>query len=140
MKNRNRNFKFFSKKKKKQEFPSLKALRLISFVTGTTGTALALRRALEERIKNLKHQQIVLQNKKQAQSEEAALIIASFIGGAITGAISALLLTPESGGDLRQRIAGYFGNDNGSYMDVEEMTKKAEDEVAEAEKKVNGKV
>lgn len=138
MKSRNRDFNFFSKKKKKQKLPSLEALRLISFVTGTTGTALALRRALEERIKNLKHQQIVLQNKKQAQSEEVALIIAGFIGGAITGAISALLLTPESGGDLRKRIAGYFENDNGSYLDTEGIAKKAEEKASEAEKKVNG--
>lgn len=138
MKNRNRDFKFFSKKKKKQKFPSLDALKLISFVTGTTGTALAVRRALEERVKNLKHQQIVLQNKKQAQSEETALVIAGFLGGVITGAISALLLTPESGGDLRKRLAGYFENGNGSYLNLKRITKKAETKAAEAEKKVNG--
>lgn len=128
MKISNRDFNLFGKKKKKKTFPSLEALKLVSFVTGT---ALAVNRALKEKVQR---QQITLHRKKQAQSEEAALIIAGFVGGALAGAISALLFTPESGEDLRKRITGYFDNGNG-YQSVKKATKSAKEK---AEQKING--
>ncbi len=131
MKITNRDFKLFGKKKKKQPFPSLEALKLVSFVTGT---ALAVNKALREKLKN---QQLALHKKKQDQSEEIAIILAGFVGGLLAGSISALLLTPESGQDLRKRIAGYFENGHG-HTPVKNVTKKAKKQAANAEKKING--
>lgn len=132
MKIPNRDFTFFSRKKKKQKFPSLEALKLVSFVTGT---ALAVNKALKERLQN---QQLDLRRKKEVQSEEVALIIAGFVGGALAGAVSALLFTPESGGELRKRIAHYFENGNSPLSNLKGATRKAKKKTTQAGKKVNG--
>lgn len=137
MKISNKDFRFFGKKKKKNKLPylesfkSLESLKLISLITGA---ALAVNRTVQER---LRQQQLALQKSKQTESDEIALIIAGFVGGALAGAISALLFTPESGEELRKRITGYFENGNG-HETVENVTQTAKKKASEVEKKING--
>lgn len=131
MKISNKDFRLFGKKKKKKTLPSLESLKLISFITGT---ALAVNRALKERVRQ---PQISLKKSKQEESEETALVVAGFIGGALAGAITALLLTPESGGDLRKRITSYFENGNGQQS-LENATQGVKKKASEVEKKFNG--
>ncbi len=127
MKISNKDFNFFAKKKKKKDlFPSLETLKLVSFITGT---ALAVNKGLKEKLKN---QEFLHRSSKQSQTEEAGLLIAGFVGGAIAGALSALLLTPESGEDLRKRVTSYFDDTNGQ--------KKAKKAVKNAKKNVQKKV
>lgn len=131
MKISNKDFRLFGKKKKKKTLPSLESLKLISFITGT---ALAVNRALKERVRQ---PQITLKKSKQEESEEIALVVAGFIGGALAGAITALLLTPESGGELRKRITSYFENGNGQHS-LENATQGVKKKASEVEKKFNG--
>ena len=125
------------KKKIKKELPSLDKLKAISFITGA---ALAVNKAMKDK---LKEREFLLTSKKQKKRNEAGAVIAGLIGGIVAGAITALLLAPESGEDLRHRVSGMIGSGNGHDEDaiIEEARQKAEalaakakDQAASAEK------
>ncbi|MFP4089241.1 MAG: YtxH domain-containing protein [Cyclobacteriaceae bacterium] len=120
----------FGKKKKKNIFPSLEALKNISFITGS---ALAINRALKEK---LHEQQSLLQRQKKKKSDNTGAFVAGFIGGLLTGSIAALLLAPESGEKLRERVNGFFLNDEGE-VDLQEILEQAQHK-AKAELGLNG--
>lgn len=138
MKMSNKDLGFFGKKKKKNKnslLESIKSLESLKVISLITGAALAVNRTLQEQYRQ---QQLALQKRKQVESDDTALIIAGFVGGALAGAISALLLTPQSGEDLRKRITGYFENGNGQHEALENVTQNAKKKASEVEKKING--
>ncbi|MDF9796845.1 hypothetical protein OKW21_002108 [Catalinimonas alkaloidigena] len=118
------NFTFGKKKKKK--FPSLEALKTISYVTGS---ALAMNKVLKEK---LLEQQHLLLKPKRKQTDDNTAIFAGLAGGLIAGGIMALLLAPESGDKLRDRISSFFLTENGHFdleSEMEEARKHAEEKL-----------
>lgn len=125
------------KKKKNSSLPSLKTMSVI------TGTALALNKAVKEIKEKLPEQRYYVADKKKQKRDDTGSIVAGFIGGVVAGAITALLLAPESGEDLRHRVSGMVGSGNGYDEDaiIEEarqkaraLAAKAKDEAEQAEK------
>ena len=110
-----------TRKKKKGGLPSLDTLKTLSFVTGT---ALALNKAMKDKIEERKY---FLTSKKEKRRNEAGAVIAGLIGGIVAGAITALLLAPESGEDLRHRVGDMLGSGNGHDEEaiIEEARQKA---------------
>jgi hypothetical protein len=129
MKIGNQTFRF-GKKKKKSPFPSLEALKTISFVTGSS---LAINKALKQKIQE---QQRMLLQKKKKESDDASALLGGFIGGIIAGSLVALLLAPESGDKLRERISSFFLTDEGD-ISLQEILRDARHK-AEAQLGVNG--
>lgn len=113
------------KKKSKSIVPSLKTLSFI------TGTALALNKAMKDKLEGQKY---LLTSKKQKKRNETGAVVAGLIGGIVAGAITALLLAPESGEDLRHRVSGMLNSGNGYDEDaiIEEARQKAEALAAKA--------
>ena len=109
-------------KKKKKDNSILPSFKTISFITGA---ALALNKAMQDKIKKPDY---FVTSKKQKQRNETGAIIAGLIGGIVAGAITALLLAPESGEDLRHRVSDMLGSGNGHDEDaiIEEARQKAE--------------
>jgi len=105
-------------KKKKKRFPSLEALKTISFVTGS---ALAMNKMLKEK---LLEQQHLLTKTPPKKSDDSSAMIAGFIGGLVAGSITAILLAPESGERLRDRISSFFLTENG-HIDLESEMEEA---------------
>lgn len=128
-----KNFSFFRKKEKKGEKQfNLEAAKIASFLTGT---ALAINQALKDKTTQ---QNLLLAKKRKKEAEAAqANVIAGFVGGALLGAIGALLLTPESGNSLRNRISHYF-DDSVNRLNLKEMANSAKKKSASLESKVNG--
>ena len=116
------------KKKKSSSLPSLKTMSVI------TGTALALNKAFNEIKEKLPEQRYYVADKKKQERNETGSIIAGFIGGVVAGAITALLLAPESGEDLRHRVSDMVGSGNGYDEDaiIEEARQKAQELAAKA--------
>lgn len=124
MKFGNGSFTFGRKKKKK--FPSLEALKTISFITGS---ALAMNKVLKEKILE---QQRLLTKPQKSQSDDTAAIIAGFVGGLLAGGITALLLAPESGEKLRDRVSSFFVGEDGDFdleSEMEEARRSAEEKL-----------
>lgn len=121
------NSSFTFGKKKKKKFPSLEALKTISYVTGS---ALAMNKILKEK---LSEQQFLLsKSKKRKKTDENTLVFAGLIGGLVAGGITALLLAPESGDKLRDRISSFFLTENGHFdleTEMEEARKNAEEKL-----------
>ena len=124
-------------KKKTKGLPSLDTLKTLSFVTGT---ALALNKAMKDKIEERKY---FLTSKKEKKRNEAGAVVAGLIGGIVAGAITALLLAPESGQELRQRVSGIVSSGNGhdeeaiieeARQKAEALAAKAKDQAASAEK------
>ena len=113
------------KKKKTSTLPSFKT------ITAVTGAALALNKALKDKLPD---QRYFVANKKKQERKQTGTIVAGFIGGVVAGAITALLLAPESGEDLRQRVSGMVGSGNGYDEDaiIEEARQKAQALAAQA--------
>ena len=113
-------FETKKKKKKKRALLSLDALKTISFVTGT---ALAINKAMKDKLQ--KQQRLF--HKKQEERKDTGVIIAGFVGGIVAGAVTALLLAPESGEDLRHRVGDMLSSGNGHDEDaiIEEARQKA---------------
>ena len=120
----------FRKKKKKSALPNLEALKTISFITGS---ALALNKALKAKIQEQQKTFFKKQYEKEKKEEEVIMLIAGFVGGLVAGAITALLVAPEPGGEFRQRIIGMFGNGHDEETAIKEASQKAE-ELAETAK------
>ena len=116
------------KKKKKGMLSSLDTLKTISVITGT---ALAVNKAMKEKLEKRTY---FVTNKKQQQRKETGAVIAGLVGGIVAGAVTALLLAPESGEDLRQRVSDMLGSGNGYDEDaiIEEARQKAEALAAKA--------
>ena len=116
------------KKKKSSSLPSLKTMSVL------TGTALALNKAIKEAKEKLPEQRYYIADKKKHERNETGSIIAGFIGGVVAGAITALLLAPESGEDLRHRVSGMVSSGNGYDEDaiIEEARQKAQALAAKA--------
>lgn len=113
-------------RRKKKKFPSLEALKTISFVTGS---ALAMNKMLKEKILD---QQRLLSKSPKKQSDDTAAIIAGFVGGLIAGGITALLMAPEPGEKLRDRVSSFFVGENGDFdleSEMEEARKNAEEKL-----------
>lgn len=113
------------KKKKSSTLPSLKT------ISAVTGVALALNKALKEKLPG---QRYFVADKKKQERKETGSIIAGFIGGVVAGAITALLLAPESGEELRHRVSEMVGSGNGYDEDaiIEEARQKAQALAAKA--------
>ncbi|WPP51566.1 YtxH domain-containing protein [Catalinimonas niigatensis] len=114
-------------RKKKKRFPSLEALKTISFVTGS---ALAMNKVLKEKI--LEQQRLLTKTKKKQTADDTPAIIAGFVGGLIAGGVTALLFAPESGGKLRDRVSSFFVSENGDFdleSEMEEARKNAEEKL-----------
>ncbi len=113
------------RKKKSSNLPSLKTISMV------TGTALALNKALKDKLPS---QRYFVADMKKQERKETGSIIAGFIGGVVAGAITALLLAPESGEDLRQRVGGMVSSGNGYDEDaiIEEARQKAKALAAKA--------
>lgn len=107
------------KKKDKSILPSLKTISLVS------GMSFALSKAIKDKIKKPDY---FVTTKKQKQRNETGAILAGLIGGIVAGAVTALLLAPESGEDLRHRVSSMLGSGNGYDEDaiIEEARQKAE--------------
>lgn len=112
------------KKKKSSSLPSLKT------ISAVTGIILALNKAIKDKVPE---QRYYIADKKKKRSESGT-ITAGFIGGVVAGAITALLLAPESGEDLRRRVGGMVGSGNGYDEDaiIEEARQKAQALAAQA--------
>ncbi|MEK6478921.1 YtxH domain-containing protein [Catalinimonas sp. 4WD22] len=114
-------------KKKKKKFPSLEALKTISYVTGS---ALAMNKILKEKLSE--QQYLISKSKKRKTTDENTLVFAGLIGGLVAGGITALLLAPESGDKLRDRISSFFLTENGHFdleTEMEEARKNAEEKL-----------
>ena len=110
-----------TRKKRKGGLSSIDKLKTLSFVTGT---AIAINKAMKDK---LKEREYFITSKKQRKRHETGAVIAGLIGGIVAGAITALLLAPESGEDLRQRVSGMLSSGNGYNEDaiIEEARQKA---------------
>lgn len=121
------NSSFTFGKKKKKKFPSLEALKTISYVTGS---ALAMNKILKEKLSE--QQYLLSKSKKRKKTDENTLVFAGLIGGLVAGGITALLLAPESGDKLRDRISSFFLTENGHFdleTEMEEAHKNAEEKL-----------
>jgi hypothetical protein len=121
------NSSFTFGKKKKKKFPSLEALKTISYVTGS---ALAMNKLLKEKLSE--QQYLLSKSKKRKKTDENTLVFAGLIGGLVAGGITALLLAPESGDKLRDRISSFFLTENGHFdleTEMEEARKNAEEKL-----------
>ncbi len=116
------------RKKKSSSLPSFKTVSMI------TGAALALNKAFNEMKEKLPEQRYYVADKKKQERNETGSIVAGFIGGVVAGAITALLLAPESGEDLRHRVSDMVGSGNGYDEDaiIEEARQKAQALAAKA--------
>ena len=103
------------------------SLKTISFVTGTL---LALNKAMKDKVQEREY----LIGKKKQENNSTGAIIAGLVGGLVAGAITALLLAPESGEDLRHRVSNMMSSGNGHDEDaiIEEARQKAEALAAKA--------
>lgn len=120
----------FKKKKSHRDLPSWEALKTISFITGS---ALALNEALKAKLHEQQKLIFPKRYEQEKKEEEVVMVIAGFLGGLLAGAITALLVAPEPGSDLRQRIIGKFGNGHDEETAIREASQKAE-ELAETAK------
>ena len=113
--------------RKKKDEGILPSLKTISFVTGTL---LALNKAMKDKLQEREY----LIGKKKQKDNSAGAIIAGLVGGLVAGAITALLLAPESGEDLRHRVSNMMSSGNGHDEDaiIEEARQKAEALAAKA--------
>lgn len=128
-----KDFNLFKKRKKKAE--KLINFEAVKFASFLTSTALAINKALKEKASQ---QNLLLAKKRKKEAEAARVrVITGFIGGALVGAIGALLLTPESGDSLRDKISHYF-DDSLNKSNLKEMAKSAKKKAASLESKVNG--
>lgn len=114
-----------SKKKKSSPLPSLKTISVV------TGMAMALNKAIKNKVPSPRY---YVADKKKKNRKETGTIVAGFIGGVVAGAITALLLAPETGEDLRHRVSGMVGSGNGYDEDaiIEEARQKAKQLAAKA--------
>ncbi|MEM9675133.1 MAG: YtxH domain-containing protein [Cyclobacteriaceae bacterium] len=123
-------YSIFGKKQKNKSLSSADKLKIVGFVTST---ALALTEAAKSWVHQQSYDLLGRKTRQQRQQEQGLMLVAGFIGGIVAGAITALLVAPESGGELRQRITGMFGNGHDEDTAIEEASQKAE-ELAEAAK------
>lgn len=113
-------------RKKSRKSPSLEALKMISFITGS---ALAMNKMLKEKILEQQH---LLKGTPKKQTDDTGAMIAGFVGGLLAGGITALLLAPESGGKFRDRLSGFFVSENGDFNlenEMEEARRHAEEKL-----------
>ncbi len=127
---------FFSKSKKSSTLDTFKTFGMI------TSALLALNKALKE---NFPAREELFQ-KQQPKQNRTGTIVAGFVGGIVAGAITALLLAPESGEDLRHRVTHAFEGGNGHDEDAilaearekaEALAARAKAQAADAEKDLN---
>lgn len=124
-------YNIFSKKQKKSTpISSGDTLKIIGFVTSTV---LALTEAAKSRINEQSRELFGRKRQEEKQQEQILMLIAGFVGGIVAGAVTALLVAPQSGDDFRQRIVGKFGNGHDEETAIEEASQKAE-ELAETAK------
>jgi hypothetical protein len=123
-------YSIFSKKQKKKALSSAEKLKIVGFVTST---ALALTEAAKSWVNQQSHDLLGRKTRQEQQKEQGLMLVAGFIGGIVAGAVTALLVAPESGGEFRQRITGMFGNGHDEETAIEEASQKAE-ELAETAK------
>jgi len=123
-------YNIFSKKQKKKVLSSAEELKIVGFVTST---ALALTEAAKSWVNQQSRDLLGRKTRQERQQEQGLMLLAGFIGGIVAGAITALLVAPETGGEFRKRITGMFGNGHDEETAIEEASQKAE-ELAEAAK------
>lgn len=124
-------------KKHKNEWSSWDTAKSIGAVTSAI---LALNEVVKEKLDN---QRIVINRKKEIKRRKQGALLAGFIGGIVAGAVTALLLAPESGEDLRERVTGLLESDNGhdeeailaeARQKAEALAERAKAQAADAEK------
>lgn len=127
-----RDFNLFKKKKKAENMINFEAVKVASFLTST---AMAINKALKDKID---HQNLLVARKRKEEEEAAKVsVITGFISGALVGIVGALLLTPESGDSLRNKISHYF-DDSINKANLKKMATSAKQKAASVESKVNG--
>ncbi|MGB3585927.1 MAG: YtxH domain-containing protein [Tunicatimonas sp.] len=119
----------FAKKKKKAPTFSLDAFKDISLVTSAI---LALNKAIKTRLSEQRYDLFKSQREEKKQ-QRSLLLITGLLGGLIAGAITALLVAPESGNQFRGRISGMFSNGHNEDAAINLASQKAE-ELAETAK------
>ena len=127
----------FGNKKKSSTLDTFKTVGVV------TSAILALNKALKE---SLPDREDIFQRKEQKRKKKNEAIVIGFIGGIVAGAITALLLAPESGEDLRHRVTGLLESENGHDEDAilaearqkaEALAERAKAQAADAEKDMN---
>ncbi|MEM8966114.1 MAG: YtxH domain-containing protein, partial [Bacteroidota bacterium] len=97
-----------------------------------TTALLTLNKAIRAKLNEQRYFSFQKQRQRQKQ-QDLLLILAGLIGGLVAGAISALLIAPESGSEFRGRLSGLFGNGHDEDSAIEQASEKAE-ELAETAK------
>ncbi len=131
----NKDFNLFKKKKvkKAEQLVNVEAMKIAGFMTSAILTA---NKAIKDRASR---QNFLVKKKEQAAEAAKVKMVIGFISGALMGAIGALLLTPESGDSLRNKISHYF-DDTTNKDNLKKMAKSAKKKASSAETKVNGSV
>ncbi len=117
---------FGKKKSQHRSFTSYKDIGLL------TTALLTLNKAIRAKLNEQQYFSFQRQQKRKKQ-QDLLLILAGLIGGLIAGAVSALLIAPESGSEFRGRLSGLFGNGHDEDSAIEQASEKAE-ELAETAK------
>lgn len=124
----------FGNKNKSSTLDTFKTVGMV------TSAILALNKALKEKLPDREE---LFHKREQQKKKKTESIVVGFIGGIIAGAITALLLAPESGEDLRHRVTGLFESENGHDEDAilaearqkaEALAERAKAQAADAEK------
>lgn len=127
----------FDRKQKKDDWSGWDTAKSIGAVTSAI---LALNKVVKEKVDN---QRVVINRKKEVKRRKQGALLAGFVGGIVAGAITALLLAPESGEELRGRVTGLFDSENGHDEDAilaearqkaEALAERAKAQAADAEK------
>ena len=127
----------FRNKKKSSTLDTFKTVGAI------TSAIIALNKAFKEKLPDREE---IFRKKEQQRKKKNEAIIVGFIGGIVAGAITALLLAPESGEDLRHRVTGLLDSENGHDEDAilaearqkaEALAERAKAQAADAEKDMN---
>lgn len=115
----------FGRKKKKSSSLPFGAIKDLSLITGAV---LALSKAIQAKFNEQRHD--LFRKEPVRDPQNTIMLITALIGGVVAGAITALLVAPESGDEFRGRISGMFGNGHDEEAAIEQASQKA-DELAE---------
>ena len=113
------------KKKKASTNFLLDALKDFSLVTGAI---LALNKAIKAKL-NEKKYEVFKSRREEKKQQNLLLLLGGLLGGMLAGAVTALLVAPESGNEFRGRLSGMFGN--GHHHNEEDAIRQASQKAEE---------
>ncbi len=122
---------FARKKKKAPTYFSLDAFKDIGLVTSAV---LALNKAIRARLSEQRYD-LFSTRREEKKQQSKLLLVTGLLGGLVAGAITALLVAPESGNKFRGRVSGMFGNGHNEDSAIEQASQKAEDLAETAKEK-----